>query len=84
MNYMQMKTLKLGNIVYQKAGKANGSAQTMGPFCVVLEITGGGVKLADTLTNARYWSPYQRLYLYAATDEHKALLWHRVGFLPIY
>jgi hypothetical protein len=83
MNYMQMKTLKAGDIVYQKAGKAHGSDQDMGPLCVVLAITArGGVLLADTLTNARYWGPYEGLYLYPATEAHKELLWRRVGFSP--
>ena len=74
MNYRQMKALKLGDIVYQKLGPPYRPQQDMGNLCVVLEVTPfGGVRLADTLTNARYWCPYQRLYTYDATDEHKAL-----------
>ncbi len=85
MNYRQMKALKPGDIVYQKLGPPYGPQQDMGNLCVVLEVTPlGGVRLADTLTNARYWSPYQRLYLYPATEQHRALLHHRVGFsLPL-
>ncbi len=81
MNYRQMKALKPGEIVYQKLGPPYGPQQDMGNLCVVLEVTPlGGVRLADTLTNARYWSPYQRLYLYTATEQHQELLWRRVGF----
>ena len=81
MNRRQMKRLQIGDIVHQKLAPQHGLRQDMGNLCVVLEISArGGVKLADTLTNERYWSPYQRLYLYPATDEHKGLLWRRVGF----